>query len=551
MTGGILGWVRIHFPPKGSAENRAQIEQDRRRKRHMAEIRRLTSKLRHDDPAVRKVALERLGALGDAATIDNVSVCLADKIDFVRMEAVRILSLLGGRTVVERMLPLLHDNNRHVRESVAESLGRIGGDALNILLEGLDNPDGEFRALMVKGLAVGGRDSVTLLISSFENPATRNATIKLIAEILGSIGSPEACDALAAGLKSPWSAVSESACDALLGRNDTRCLAFLLPRLKSPDSAVRKSVAGKLTNFDKSAMTQDELAQYDSGLKWKEKADLAPQHLLTAAKLGDINSIKLALEDGAPLDTAETSSRDMSGLGFHPAVAGFLSAIQVTRTALELTLTNGHTDAARFLIGAGARLSTSPHGPPGSPWNEYLKTAASNGNKPLAELALEMGAEVNCRGFHSTTPLMLAAMEGHAQLVNMLLERGADPFRYSTHPMNPNMPGHTARMMAEGEGYPEVAKILEEAENLPTGIVAEYDPGFGHTLFLRGDGPGLNWKKGIPMLSAGAGRWELFIARVPQPFEYKLLIDDSIWAENANSVAARGKTNVCRPRFPG
>lgn len=82
-----------------------------------------------------------------------------------------------------------------------------------------------------------------------------------------------------------------------------------------------------------------------------------------------------------------------------------------------------------------------------------------------------------------------------------------------------------------------------------TVITATVDVGFGNTLYLRGDGPGLSWDKGIPLACVSAERWTLTIGETSKPVSFKFLLNDVIWSEGEDYVAAPGSAIVLKPAF--
>ena len=74
---------------------------------------------------------------------------------------------------------------------------------------------------------------------------------------------------------------------------------------------------------------------------------------------------------------------------------------------------------------------------------------------------LTAGADVNAASSMGWTPLMGAAYERHAEIVNMLLKRDADLAAV-------NSDGQTALMLAASEGDIEIAKALLRAGADPT-----------------------------------------------------------------------------------
>jgi len=60
-------------------------------------------------------------------------------------------------------------------------------------------------------------------------------------------------------------------------------------------------------------------------------------------------------------------------------------------------------------------------------WGEWLLYAACSGEQDEVELALRNKADVNARSPAGATPLITAAMQGHAEVARLLLDWGADP----------------------------------------------------------------------------------------------------------------------------
>lgn len=88
------------------------------------------------------------------------------------------------------------------------------------------------------------------------------------------------------------------------------------------------------------------------------------------------------------------------------------------------------------------------------------------------------------------------------------------------------------------------------AKSIPkTTIVAHTDIGFGNTLFLRGDAPGLSWSQGVPMDCPSGNSWSISIAGVARPFEFKVLINDAYWNAGYNEVAQPGAETTIVPSF--
>lgn len=73
----------------------------------------------------------------------------------------------------------------------------------------------------------------------------------------------------------------------------------------------------------------------------------------------------------------------------------------------------------------------------------------------------------------------------------------------------------------------------------------------GQNIYIRGNGPGLNWEKGIPLIQIDWETWELQIANAEAEFEYKLVLNDEStrWEQGGNHKIAPGKKEVVQHGF--
>jgi hypothetical protein len=61
--------------------------------------------------------------------------------------------------------------------------------------------------------------------------------------------------------------------------------------------------------------------------------------------------------------------------------------------------------------------------------------------------------------------------------------------------------------------------------------------GIGNRLFIRGDGPGLNWDKGVPLQFVSIGKWRWETSEAAAPIKFRLYKNDEIECKNlAESV---------------
>lgn len=92
-----------------------------------------------------------------------------------------------------------------------------------------------------------------------------------------------------------------------------------------------------------------------------------------------------------------------------------------------------------------------------------------------------------------------------------------------------------------------VAPVVEPVA--VTTVLAQTDIGFGNTLFIRGEGAGLSWDKGLAMDNVAADQWRMVLPAATQPVVFKLLINDLTWSTGEDSTVAVGGTITVTPTF--
>lgn len=85
-----------------------------------------------------------------------------------------------------------------------------------------------------------------------------------------------------------------------------------------------------------------------------------------------------------------------------------------------------------------------------------LHYAVFNGHQDIVRYLIEHGANLNARAPNRHTPLMLAARNGHREIVRVLLAAGANPGLG-------DLEGHDAVSIAEQAGNGEIASLLLSA----------------------------------------------------------------------------------------
>lgn len=82
-----------------------------------------------------------------------------------------------------------------------------------------------------------------------------------------------------------------------------------------------------------------------------------------------------------------------------------------------------------------------------------------------------------------------------------------------------------------------------------TRVIARIDVGFGNTLYIRGDGPGLSWNQGVPMECVASDQWEITLGESARPVLFKVLLNDQVWCAGPDNVLASGGTATITPEF--
>lgn len=82
----------------------------------------------------------------------------------------------------------------------------------------------------------------------------------------------------------------------------------------------------------------------------------------------------------------------------------------------------------------------------------------------------------------------------------------------------------------------------------PVTIEAKIDVGFGNNLFVRGQGEGLSWERGIPLENVDSQTWRLTVP-AKEKLQFKLLLNDTVWAKGDDLVATPGNKIEVTPAF--
>jgi ankyrin repeat protein len=182
--------------------------------------------------------------------------------------------------------------------------------------------------------------------------------------------------------------------------------------------------------------------------------------LVTAARRGNTDVMRLLLARGADPRTSALEKAELLRIAYgdHPEVRQILANAGVelkdVAQAAVPTLANypvSNTDAIRALLDLGADPNPGGRFP-------IMGAAVFDGHLDTARLLAERGGNVNARGQHDVTPLMMAAAATRPEpaIVRLLIEKGADLAARDDA-------GRTALDWALLQGETPVARLLREA----------------------------------------------------------------------------------------
>lgn len=115
-----------------------------------------------------------------------------------------------------------------------------------------------------------------------------------------------------------------------------------------------------------------------------------------------------------------------------------------------------------------------------------------------------------------------------------------------------------AHQMSEAAGTQPAAKQTsikgQPSEAQPpkgpiTAVEARINVGFGNSVFIRGQGPGLSWEKGLPLSCIDKSAWVWSTKQADARVVFKLLLNDQVWAQGQDVVVEAGKKIEIVPVF--
>jgi hypothetical protein len=87
------------------------------------------------------------------------------------------------------------------------------------------------------------------------------------------------------------------------------------------------------------------------------------------------------------------------------------------------------------------------------------------------------------------------------------------------------------------------------AKPVQTTVTAQIDIGFGNALYVRGEGAGLSWDKGLLMNCVSDSQWQCVLGESNRPIVFKFLVNDLSWSTGEDYSVAAGSSVVLTPTF--
>ncbi|RWR73269.1 potassium channel AKT1-like protein [Cinnamomum micranthum f. kanehirae] len=161
------------------------------------------------------------------------------------------------------------------------------------------------------------------------------------------------------------------------------------------------------------------------GLDPNETDNSGRTALHKAASKGSLNCVVLLLDYGA-----DPNNRDSEG-----------------NTPLWNAILERHEPVIKLLISSGAKISSSDVG-------QFACTAVEKNNLEMLKDIIRCGGNVTVPKSDGTTALHAAVLAGNAQIVEFLLDQGADVDK-------PDINGWTARSLVDQQGHEEIKSLFE------------------------------------------------------------------------------------------
>jgi hypothetical protein len=122
------------------------------------------------------------------------------------------------------------------------------------------------------------------------------------------------------------------------------------------------------------------------------------------------------------------------------------------------------------------------------------------------------------------------------------------PQSFNSKPATSVADSATAKTTTKSESLSGKSGEPTRGDKKTVTIEAKIDIGFGNTLYLRGEGFGLNWQTGVPLTCVDASTWK-WSGEAKDTLKFKLLLNDTVWSKGEDLVAKPGQKVQVVPTF--
>ena len=222
-----------------------------------------------------------------------------------------------------------------------------------------------------------------------------------------------------------------TALDWAVRKNDLETTSLLLTAGAKPNVATRYGVTPLFL-----AATNGNAAIIEKLLKAGADPNAANSGgetaLMLAAKTGKLDAVKALVERGADMNAKENTHRQTAlmwtVLEHHSDVTQFLLAHGADiNAATDIFIPEGDAPPPRVAGASGAGVARQRARPTANGAMTALLFAAREGDREIADILLDHGADLHWSSANRTSPLLIAILNGHLKLAMHLLEKGADP----------------------------------------------------------------------------------------------------------------------------
>ena len=174
----------------------------------------------------------------------------------------------------------------------------------------------------------------------------------------------------------------------------------------------------------------------------------AGSRLLAAAKKGNVNGVRVSLDEGVDIKTKDKDGKTAIVIAREKGYTEVVRVLsEAADSALLTAVREGELEEVKGLLEVDADVNTSDRG-----GHNPLHLAARYGHKDMVLLLVEKGADVNAENIFGDTPLRyaLAAFgQGDKDVIELLIKNGADVNAVGDGALTPLHSAHSMKDVAE------------------------------------------------------------------------------------------------------